>query len=132
MENQSQRFFFLISWFHFSHGRNKFVVGAAVGLAGAVLGNQQIQQVGTGIAVLGLATKVGAHKFPTANGGPSSVSQLFGWKCTMNPNQKEPDESKKDLPEKKINSQPYLNQQKCNKKSKKFMYLPMPLCLIYS
>merc|ERR1712021_138784 len=60
------------------HGRNKFVVGAAVGLAGAVLGNQQIQQVGTGIAVLGLATKVGAHKFPTANGGPSSVAQLFG------------------------------------------------------
>merc|ERR1719418_350225 len=27
------------------HGRNKFVVGAAVGLAGAVLGNQQIQKL---------------------------------------------------------------------------------------
>ena len=114
-------------WFHFSHGRNKFVVGAAVGLAGAVLGNQQIQKVGTGIAVAGLATKGAAHLFPTANGGASSVSQLFGWKCTMNPNQKEPDESQKDLPEKKINSQPYLNQQKCNKKHNKLMYLQEPV-----
>ena len=75
-------------WFHFSHGKNKFVVGAAVGLAGAFLGNQQIQQVGTGIAVAGLATKGAAHLFPTANGGASSVSQLFGWKYAMNPNQK--------------------------------------------
>ena len=65
-------------WFHFSHGKNKFVVGAAVGVAGALLGNQQIQQVGTGIAVAGLATKGAAHLFPTANGGASSVSQLFG------------------------------------------------------
>ena len=65
-------------WFHFSHGRNKFVVGAAVGLAGAVLGNQQIQQAGTGIAVAGLVTKGAAHAFPTANGGASSLAQLFG------------------------------------------------------
>ena len=45
----------------------------------------------------------------------------------MNPNPKEPDESQKDLPEKKINSQPYLNQQKCNKKPNKLMYLLEPV-----
>ena len=63
-------------WFDFRHGTNKFVVGAAVGVAGALLGNQQIQQVGTGIAVAGLATKGAAHLYPTANGG--SVAHLFG------------------------------------------------------
>ena len=64
--------------FYFSHGRNKFVIGASVGVAGALLGNQQIQQVGTGIAVKGLATKGAAHMFPT--GYSSGQAQLFGWK----------------------------------------------------
>merc|ERR1711934_194890 len=44
--------------------------------AGALLGNQQIQQAGTGIAVAGLVTKGAAHAFPTANGGASSLAQL--------------------------------------------------------
>merc|ERR1712037_2379 len=60
------------------HGRNKFVVGAGVAVAGALLGNQQIQQAGTGIAVAGLVPKGAAHAFPTANGGASSLAQLFG------------------------------------------------------
>ena len=65
-------------WFHFSHGTNKFVLGAGVAVAGKILGNEQIAQVGKGIAVAGLVTKGAAHAFPTANGGASTLSQFFG------------------------------------------------------
>merc|ERR1712156_1150945 len=41
------------------HGRNKFAVG--VGLLGAVTGNQQLTNKGTGLAAAGLLTKGFAH-----------------------------------------------------------------------
>ena len=46
------------------HGRDKFIVGAAIKGAGLLTGNQQLQQLGAGIAGLGLKTKLAAHLFP--------------------------------------------------------------------
>ena len=48
----------------FRHGRDKFIVGAAIKGAGLLTGNQQLQQLGGGIAALGLKTKLAAHLFP--------------------------------------------------------------------
>merc|ERR1712127_277439 len=46
------------------HGRDKFIVGAAIKGAGLLTGNQQLQQLGAGIAGLGLKAKLAAHLFP--------------------------------------------------------------------
>ena len=45
----------------FSHGRTKFWTGAGLWGLGAVTGNSGLQNVGGGLAKLGLLTKVGAH-----------------------------------------------------------------------
>merc|ERR1712037_350148 len=51
------------------HGKNKFVVGAAIAGAGLLTGNKGITSLGTNVAALGLKTKVAAHLFPnTAQG----------------------------------------------------------------
>ena len=55
----------ILSFIQFSrHGRDKFIVGAAIKGAGLLTGNQQLQQLGAGIAGLGLKTKLAAHLFP--------------------------------------------------------------------
>ena len=55
----------ILSFVLFSrHGRDKFIVGAAIKGAGLLTGNQQLQQLGAGIAGLGLKTKLAAHLFP--------------------------------------------------------------------
>ena len=55
----------ILNFLQFSrHGRDKFIVGAAIKGAGLLTGNQQLQQLGAGIAGLGLKTKLAAHLFP--------------------------------------------------------------------
>merc|ERR1712007_49633 len=44
-------------------GRNKFVAGAGLAVAGTLLGNQDIANLGVGVAALGLGTKGLAHFF---------------------------------------------------------------------
>merc|ERR1712078_123427 len=45
------------------HGRNKFAVGAGIGILGALTGNQALTNKGVGLATAGLATKAFAHAF---------------------------------------------------------------------
>ena len=51
----------------FRHGKNKFVVGAAIAGAGLLTGNQGITSLGTNVAALGLKTKLAAHLFPSTS-----------------------------------------------------------------
>merc|ERR1712172_49976 len=51
------------------HGKNKFVVGAAIAGAGLLTGNKGITSLGTNVAALGLKTKVAAHLFPSTAQG---------------------------------------------------------------
>merc|ERR1711971_1162717 len=44
-------------------GRAKIIGGAALGIAGALTGNAQLQQAGGGLIGLGVASKLGAHLF---------------------------------------------------------------------
>merc|ERR1711994_257627 len=44
-------------------GRNKFIAGAGLAVAGTLLGNQDIANLGVGVAALGLGTKGLAHVF---------------------------------------------------------------------
>merc|ERR1712117_514225 len=44
-------------------GRNKFIAGAGLAVAGTILGNQDIANLGVGVAALGLGTKGLAHVF---------------------------------------------------------------------
>ena len=56
-------FIIFISLTLYSHGRDKFWTGAGLYGLGAVTGNNQLKNVGGGLAQLGLLTKVGAHFF---------------------------------------------------------------------
>merc|ERR1712127_535513 len=44
-------------------GTTKLLAGAGIGILGALTGNQQLQQAGGTLAVLGGATSIGAHLF---------------------------------------------------------------------
>ena len=50
-------------WCTFSVGPTKIQAGAGIGILGALTGNQQLQQAGGTLAVLGGATSIGAHLF---------------------------------------------------------------------
>merc|ERR1711997_1085988 len=45
------------------HGRNKFYTGAGLWALGSLTGNSGLQNVGGGLAQLGLASKLAAHFF---------------------------------------------------------------------
>merc|ERR1712129_510633 len=60
------------------HGKNKFVVGAAIAGAGLLTGNQQITSLGTNVAALGLKTKLAAHLFPSTSQQSHNPLQQWG------------------------------------------------------